>query len=147
MKVLEHLGEGNIKQRQGTQHQLSGVVPLQYTTTALVSSLQYEAERQAWQSLNPHYMSEEESDGETLIVHSPSWRSTRKLKHVQLINFLTIQTHAVVLLLHVFIFQIFRTWCRNWMPGKSGTTVVADRGFRRNHDSEGSPVQSRRPKR
>ena len=39
MKVLEHLGEGNIKQRQGTQHQLSGVDPLQYTITALVSSL------------------------------------------------------------------------------------------------------------
>ena len=40
MKVLEHIGEGNIKQRQGTQHQLSGVVLLQYTTTEMVSLLQ-----------------------------------------------------------------------------------------------------------
>ena len=40
VKVLEHIGEGNIKQRQGTQHQLSGVVPLQYTTTEMVSLLQ-----------------------------------------------------------------------------------------------------------
>ena len=39
MKVLEHIGEGNIKQRQGTQHQLSGVVLLQYTTTEMVSLL------------------------------------------------------------------------------------------------------------
>ena len=43
--------------------------------------LKYEAEKQAWGSIDPHYMSEEESDNDVFIVHSPSWRSTRKFNH------------------------------------------------------------------
>ena len=55
--------------------------------------LKYEAEKQAWRSIDPHYMSEEESDEENLIVHSPSWRSTRKFNLQSIATLLCIRNH------------------------------------------------------
>lgn len=91
-------------------------------------SLKYEAEKKAWRSINPHYMSDEESDGEdAFIVHSPFWRSQRKFKQMcsWLISYR--DSNTIVTLLHAFIFQNFRTWCKSWTPDSSGTTMVPDR--------------------
>ena len=38
----------------------------------------YPSEHNAWDSITPHYMSLEESDNDSFIVHKPWWRSTSK---------------------------------------------------------------------
>ena len=38
----------------------------------------YPNEHNAWDSITPHYMSSEERDDDSFIVHKPWWRSTSK---------------------------------------------------------------------
>jgi hypothetical protein len=37
----------------------------------------HNAEVQAWSTITPHYMSEEESDEDEYVIHKPTWRSSR----------------------------------------------------------------------
>ena len=84
--------------------------------------LKYEAEKQAWRSIDPHYMSEEESDEENLIVHSPSWRSTRKFNLQSIATLLCIRNH----LFHS-CFAELSILIKNWTTGWKSITVVLSR--------------------
>ena len=83
--------------------------------------LKYEAEKQAWRSIDPHYMSEE-SDEENLIVHSPSWRSTRKFNLQSIATLLCICNH----LFHS-CFAELSILIKNWTTGWKSITVVLSR--------------------